>query len=155
LVFYFQIHKGKQGQRNRVVTAPSDDTVGDVTTISLAERLKGQHEPLPPSLLRKYIAYARKYVQPRITPEAAQVIKEFYLSLRSQYRSVDSTPITTRQLESMIRLCEARARAEIREEATERDARDVVELMKHSLFETCTDEFGNIDFGRSQMGIVL
>jgi hypothetical protein len=31
----------------------------------------------------------------------------------------DSAPITTRQLESTIRLTEARARAELREEATE------------------------------------
>ena len=36
----------------------------------------------------------------------AQVLKQFYLKLRKQHQSVDSTPITTRQLESMIRLAQ-------------------------------------------------
>lgn len=63
-------------------------------------------EPIPPALLRKYISYARQYVQPRLSPEAAKTIQDFYLSLRAQSHSADSTPITTRQLESLIRLTE-------------------------------------------------
>ena len=70
----------------------------------------------------------------------------------SEYRSIDSTPITTRQLESMIRLAEARARAELREEVTADDARDVVEIMKMSLWDTYEDEIGAVDFLRSQNG---
>ena len=52
----------------------------------------------------------------------------------------------------MIRLSEARAKAELREEVTAEDARDVVEIMKHSLWESYKDETGNIDFQRSQNG---
>uniref|UniRef100_A0A8C4DW05 DNA helicase MCM8 n=1 Tax=Dicentrarchus labrax TaxID=13489 RepID=A0A8C4DW05_DICLA len=63
-------------------------------------------DPIPACLLRKYISYARQYVQPSISPEAAQTIQDFYLSLRSQAHTADSTPITTRQLESLIRLTE-------------------------------------------------
>lgn len=63
-------------------------------------------DPIPPCLLRKYISYARQYVHPSLSPEAAQTIQDFYLSLRSQAQSADSTPITTRQLESLIRLTE-------------------------------------------------
>lgn len=63
-------------------------------------------DPIPVSLLRKYISYARQYVHPSLSPEAAQTIQAFYLSLRSQAHSADSTPITTRQLESLIRLTE-------------------------------------------------
>lgn len=54
----------------------------------------------------------------RLTSDAAQVLQEFYLELRRQHHNKDSTPITTRQLESLIRLTEARARCELREEAT-------------------------------------
>lgn len=79
--------------------------------------------------------------------QAADIIQKFYLTLREKHRSPDSTPITTRQLESLIRLCEARARfkealedvtvirLELRENVTEDDAKEVVEIMKESLFE--------------------
>jgi DNA helicase MCM8 len=110
---------------------------------------KEDFEPIHPILLRKYIGYAKKYVHPRLSPAACKAIQTFYLSLREKHRSGDSTPITTRQLESLIRLSEARAKMELREEVTEEDALDVIELMKESLFERFEDEFGNIDFRRS------
>ncbi|KAI9209157.1 MCM2/3/5 family-domain-containing protein [Polychytrium aggregatum] len=129
-------------------------SVADVGT--LLDRLRvgvdEELDPIPPSLLRKYIAYAKKYVHPRMSEGAAGVLQEFYLTLRRKHRSIDSTPITTRQLESMIRLAEARARAELREQVTEDDARDVIELMKFSLWETYEDEIGQMDFARSQHG---
>ncbi|KAI4795049.1 hypothetical protein KUCAC02_031673 [Chaenocephalus aceratus] len=109
-------------------------------------------DPIPASLLRKYISYARQYVHPSLSPEAAEIIQEFYLSLRSQGNSADSTPITTRQLESLIRLTEARARLDLRETATKSDAEEVVEIMKHSLADTYSDGLGNLDFERSQLG---
>lgn len=63
-------------------------------------------DAIPACLLRKYISYARQYVHPILSPEAAQTLQDFYLSLRSQAHSADATPITTRQLESLIRLTE-------------------------------------------------
>lgn len=57
--------------------------------------------------------------------------KSFYLDLRKRHHSQDSTPITTRQLESLIRLTEARARLELREVSTAQDAEEVVEIMKY------------------------
>uniref|UniRef100_A0A3Q2ZU07 DNA helicase MCM8 n=1 Tax=Kryptolebias marmoratus TaxID=37003 RepID=A0A3Q2ZU07_KRYMA len=107
---------------------------------------------LPACLLRKYISYARQYVRPSLSPEAAQTLQDFYLSLRAQAHSADATPITTRQLESLIRLTEARAKLELRETATKSDAEDVVEIMKHSLADTYSDGLGNLDFERSQLG---
>jgi DNA replicative helicase MCM subunit Mcm2 (Cdc46/Mcm family) len=55
-------------------------------------------------------------------------------------------PITTRQLESLIRLAQARAKAELRDMVTEDDALDVVEIMQESLLEAYTTETGEIDF---------
>ncbi|XP_041106487.1 DNA helicase MCM8 [Polyodon spathula] len=122
----------------------------------LIERLKvlpGENcDPIPHQLLRKYVGYARHYVRPRLSDEAAQVLQKFYLELRKQNLGADSTPITTRQLESLIRLTEARARLELREKCTKTDAEDVVEIMKHSLLDTYSDEFGKLDFDRSQLG---
>lgn len=59
---------------------------------------------LPHNLIRKYIAYAQKYVHPQLSDEAKKVLKEFYLSLRKQFQIGDCTPVTTRQLNSLIRL---------------------------------------------------
>ncbi|KAJ2489626.1 DNA replication licensing factor mcm8 [Coemansia sp. RSA 2050] len=109
-------------------------------------------DPIPPALLRKYVAYARKYVHPTLSEEAKAKLKKFYLELRQGHQAVDSTPITTRQLEALVRLAEARARAELREVVTESDADNVIEIMKYSLFQTYEDEEGVMDFGRSQMG---
>ncbi|KAF4517434.1 hypothetical protein B566_EDAN005043 [Ephemera danica] len=120
------------------------------------ERLKvsaGENlDTIPTQLLRKYVAYARKYVRPKLSEAAAQVLQQFYLRLRAQRGNQDCTPVTTRQLESLIRLTEARAKLELREQATEDDAKDVVELMKHSLLDTFCDELGSLDFQRSQNG---
>jgi DNA helicase MCM8 len=86
-----------------------------------------------------------------LTEEAARVLQEFYLSLRESHR-VDSAPITTRQLESLIRLSEARAKIELREFITERDAQDVVEIMKQSMFQCKEDQLSCVDF-RSSSGM--
>eukprot|EP00002_Diphylleia_rotans_P024947 TRINITY_DN4927_c0_g1_i6.p1 TRINITY_DN4927_c0_g1~~TRINITY_DN4927_c0_g1_i6.p1 ORF type:complete len:712 (-),score=116.81 TRINITY_DN4927_c0_g1_i6:41-2176(-) len=119
----------------------------------LLERLRipGHEEfsPIPTALLRKYIGYARKYVHPRLSEEAKVVLGDFYLSLRRNHHSMDSTPITTRQLESLIRLAEARAKVELREIVTRDDALDVVNIMKESLIDTLSDDMGHVDFKRS------
>eukprot|EP01097_Dermamoeba_algensis_P009000 TRINITY_DN6200_c0_g1_i1.p1 TRINITY_DN6200_c0_g1~~TRINITY_DN6200_c0_g1_i1.p1 ORF type:complete len:798 (-),score=180.44 TRINITY_DN6200_c0_g1_i1:52-2406(-) len=112
-------------------------------------RLDKNFEPIPVPLLRKYVAYVREYVKPKLTAGAKKVIQDFYLHLREKFKSADFTPITTRQLESLIRLSEARAKIECREEVTDRDAMEVVELMKESLFDALEDNHGNLDFRRT------
>jgi DNA helicase MCM8 len=102
--------------------------------------------PLPQKLLRKYIGYAKKYVSPTLTEGACQVIQKFYLSLRERQQTQDTSPVTTRQLESLIRLAEARAKLELRELVTQRDAEDVVEIMKQSLADAFEDDLTPIDF---------
>lgn len=120
---------------NKLAGVPSLPTCDPLTQglMPLALRLRlppGQpFDRLPSHLFRKYIAYARAHVHPRLSPEAATTIKSFYLELRRNYRSNDAAPITTRQLESLVRLAEARAKMELREFVTEQDASDVVELM--------------------------
>ncbi len=118
--------------------------------ISYSESKTESYQPIPESLLTKYIVYVRKYCHPKMTSSAKKVLLDFYLELRKQHQQVDSTPITTRQLESLIRLAEARAKVELRVVITESDARDVVELMRSSLYDVMIDECGKIDFKRSK-----
>ncbi|KAK8940615.1 hypothetical protein KSP39_PZI010553 [Platanthera zijinensis] len=104
--------------------------------------------PLPVPLLRKYIAYGRTFIFPRMSRPAAEILQKFYLRLRDHNTSADSTPITARQLESLVRLAEARARVDLRVEITAQDAMDVVEIMKESLYDKYMDEHGFVDFAR-------
>lgn len=125
-------------------------------TLPLKNRLKYDadeiFEPISSSQLRKYISYSRKSAQPRLSTSAAACLQDFYLELRTKYRSQDTAPITTRQLESMIRLSEARARAELRKTVTKQDALDVIDIMRSSLYQTAENTSGRLDFRRSQMG---
>ncbi|KAK2647711.1 hypothetical protein Ddye_015200 [Dipteronia dyeriana] len=120
-----------------------------VSRLRLDPKKDGDFVPLPAPLLRKYIAYAKTFVFPRMSKPAAEILQKFYLQLRDHNTSADSTPITARQLESLVRLAEARARLDLREEITAQDALDVVEIMKESLYDKYVDEHGFVDFGRS------
>ena len=60
------------------------------------------------------------------------MLKAFYLELRARSaQGADGPPITPRQLESLIRLSEARAKVELRERVTVQDAQDAVEVSFH------------------------
>lgn len=59
---------------------------------------------LPHGLFRKYIAYAQRYIKPELSKQAKNVLKKFYLELRKQYQNDNCTPVTIRQLHSLIRL---------------------------------------------------
>lgn len=67
-------------------------------------------------------------------------------------RKRDTVPITTRQLEALIRLCQARAKACLRDFCLKEDALDVVELMSCSVEQVHSDERGAIDVGRGGAG---
>lgn len=85
--------------------------------------------PIPDELLRKYINSA-KAIKPRLTKEAIKSLRAFYLKLRAA--SEDSyIMITARQLESLIRQAEARARARHSALVTDEDAMGVINLMTH------------------------
>lgn len=58
----------------------------------------------------------------RMSKQAAEILQKFYLQLRDRNTSADGKPITARQLESLVRLAEARARLDLREEITAQDA---------------------------------
>lgn len=115
----------------------------------------GELDLLPVELYRKYVAYARKFVKPKLTVEAGEILRRFHIEWLEKYSSSDYLPITARQLESLMRLAEARAKVDLREVITQDDAHDVVELMKFSLIDTYCDEEGKIDIARSQNGAGL
>ena len=57
----------------------------------------------------------------RLSPEACVIIMNYYLTIRENHKESQNIRVTIRQLESIIRLSEARAKIELREEVTEYD----------------------------------
>ena len=106
------------------LTNDDDDIIdnnNDDDDVTLTQRLRRQssifiNNHIPPNIFRDYIAYAKKYCHPQMTPPAAKVLQRLYLSMRTQATLGDSVPVTTRHLESLIRLAQARAKLELREE---------------------------------------
>lgn len=98
---------------------------------------------IDPKVLRKYIAHAQKH-NPKLSNEAADEIKNFYVTLRNQSIRTDSDikpiPITARQLEAIIRLSEAHSRMRLSNSVTREDARRAISLLKNSLMQVGYDE---------------
>jgi len=105
--------------------------------------------PIPAELFRKYVAYARKNCHPKLTQEAAEEIKKFFLDLRSKYVEGSPISITFRQYEALVRLAEASAKIQLRNEVTKEDALRAIRLMSASLRQFGFEpETGTIDIDR-------
>ncbi|EDR12754.1 uncharacterized protein LACBIDRAFT_188723 [Laccaria bicolor S238N-H82] len=96
--------------------------------------------------LQRYIRYARTF-NPKMSREAADVLVEKYRILR-QDDSRNSYRITVRQLESMIRLSEAIARANCTNEITPAYVREAFTLLRQSIIHVEQDD---IDFDEEEL----
>jgi replicative DNA helicase Mcm len=116
----------------------------------LAEHILNLHRgtvkppPIPRELLRKYIAYARQ-LNPEISKEAAELLQNFYMKVRDKTDKT-LTEIGARQLEALVRVAEARARAALRKEVLPEDAEAAILIASKSLKQAGIDlETGEVD----------
>ncbi len=91
-------------------------------------------------LLRKYIAFARRRISPKLTAGASQKIKEFYVELRRKSKDAGSVAITPRYLEGLVRLAEANAKMVLRDEVEEADADVAISLFNYVMQQIMTDK---------------
>jgi replicative DNA helicase Mcm len=127
---------------------PEEEADMEVSKHILSLHGKGSPEPpIPPDLLRKYIAYAKVKCKPKLSGEALAKIQEYYMKMRkASAEEGASVSITPRQLESLIRLTEARARALLKDAATIEDAEAAIRLMERALLDVGLDvKTGRID----------
>lgn len=105
--------------------------------------------------LQRYIRYARTF-SPKLTPAASAVLVEKYRSLRQDEGGPgkSSFRITVRQLESMIRLSEAIARANCQHEITPAIVREAYSLLRQSIIHVEQDDisFDDEDEGNGLNG---
>ena len=109
--------------------------------------------PLQPEFLKKYIAYARRTVRPVLSEESLTVIEDFYVRIRRQGEEPNSpVPITARQLEGLVRLSEAAARARLSPVVTPEDAQRAVRIMENFLRRVSMTPEGKLDIDLMQGG---
>lgn len=97
-------------------------------------------------LLRKYIAYAHQKYHPVLSSEAAEKIKKFYVGLRNQTTFANNNsaskpiPISARQLEALVRLAEANAKARLSKTVDVEDAERAIKLVQFYMMQVGYDE---------------
>ncbi|XP_050529032.1 DNA helicase MCM8-like [Daktulosphaira vitifoliae] len=130
----------------------TDQNKLDKNTVFLKDRLSQTYhndDYISHAELRKYIAYARKYIPfPILSNDAKEMLQQYFIELRKNNMNYD-IPITVRQLESCIRLAQARAKVDLREEVSAEDALEIIELLNFSLVKTQCDEFSGFGFKKN------
>jgi len=109
-------------------------------------------------LFKKYIAYSKQKIFPKLTDEAVDEIKKFYVDLRNTPVSIEQPtkplPISARQLEALVRLSEAAARLRLSKKVTKQDAKIAIDLMKFYLMQVGYDyETKTYDIDRIATGV--
>lgn len=121
------------------------------------DKLEEKKEPpIDTNLLRKYVAYAKQNCFPKLTDEAIDKILEEYVEIRNSggESNVKSVPISSRQLEGIIRLSEASAKIRLSQTVDIEDAKRAIDLVMHCLMEIAVDkETGRIDIDKISSGI--
>lgn len=98
--------------------------------------------------LRKYLSHCRSRCEPRIGPEAAEVLANHYISIRKSLKEEkeagrdNGIPITVRQLEAIVRISESLAKMEMKDDV---DIEHVEEALR--LFTVSTLDSANKDKG--------
>jgi replicative DNA helicase Mcm len=108
---------------------------------------------IEPETLRKYVAYSRRECNPKMTDEARERIKGFYVDLRAQGSDGDAVPVTARKLEALVRLAEASARVRLSDDVEMQDAERAIDVTTASLDQVGRDpETGEFDIDVIESG---
>ncbi|MEM3841111.1 MAG: minichromosome maintenance protein MCM [Candidatus Micrarchaeaceae archaeon] len=142
---------------------PIKDVMDEELDKNIAEHILTQHEAagariadiedykqvempiIENELLRKYIAYARKNVSPRLSHEASERIKKYYVELRKSGAKQGAVPITPRQIEGLVRMAEARAKSRLADTVLAEDAEKAISLSEYMLKILAVDSSGRRD----------
>ncbi|QRV16723.1 helix-turn-helix domain-containing protein [Haloterrigena salifodinae] len=119
----------------------------DISSEEIDEMTEQVDPAIDAELLRKYIAFAKQNCHPRMTEEAQETIRDFYVDLRSRGTDEDAAvPVTARKLEALVRLAEASARVRLSDTVEQRDAERSVEIVRSCLQDIGVDpETGEFD----------
>lgn len=113
----------------------------DADTPATVEMSQPERDPIsgveiiPQALLRKYIAYARDNIHPRLEIDS-ESIAALYSQLRQESMQTGSIAITVRNVESMIRIAEAHAKLHLRTYVSKDDVDTATRIMLECFIST-------------------
>lgn len=125
--------------------------------LKLHKEAETPQQKIETDMIKRYVAYAKQKVFPRLTEPALNEIKSYFVSMRNTgnpEEKVQSIPISARQLEGLVRLAEASARTRLSPTVTKKDAQRAIDLLHHCLSLIGLDtETGKFDIDRITTGI--
>ncbi|MDH4122551.1 MAG: minichromosome maintenance protein MCM [Thermoplasmata archaeon] len=123
------------------------DNASMIAGIDGAAILEDDAELIPQidrELLRKYIAYSKR-ITPILSDEAIATLESYYVKIRGLGTGEGaSVPITARQLEALVRLSEASARARLSSIVEGGDAQRAIDIVEYFL-QKVASEGGRLD----------
>ena len=104
------------------------------TALLSKDKLLDDIEIIDEELFKKYINYAKLECYPKLTDDAKKTLIDFYVETRQLAKdNNNSKPITARDLLALERLTIARAKCELRNEATVSNANHAIQIYTKSL----------------------
>jgi len=131
-----------------VLDEEKDSKLADHILSTHRGELEGEDDAIlvDKELLRKYVAYSRRNIRPKLTKEASEKIREFYISLRAKSRDAGSVAITPRYLEGLVRMAEAHSRMRLSETVDVEDSEVAINLLNYVMKQVMVDrETGMLD----------
>ncbi|MGI0155432.1 MAG: ATP-binding protein, partial [Thermoplasmata archaeon] len=154
VIFSIKDHPNQDRDRRLADGILASHREGESRVYAPNERTSRSGAPFPPELLKKYIAYAKRTIRPVLSDAALSAISDYYVKVRSQGEEPDApVPITARQLEALIRLSEAAAKARLSNEVGVEDARRAIQIMQNFLKRVAMTEGGKLDVDLVQSGV--
>jgi replicative DNA helicase Mcm len=115
--------------------------------------LKATIAELTPEFIKKYLSYAKGTCSPVLTRPAVDLIKEFYVKIRSsgadeEGEAIKAVPMTARQLEAIVRMSEGYAKIRLNKLVEAQDAQRAIDMLMY-----CLERLGVMDSKTGQMDI--
>jgi len=137
-------HILKVHQRGEIMLHESPEKL---THVNVAEIMRDTAHLVPAmdkDFLRKYVAYSKR-ITPVMGSEAMQTLEGYYVGIRKLGEDQGaSVPITARQLEALIRMSEASARARLSQIVSSDDAQRAIKIVQYYLGKVAS-EGGKLD----------
>lgn len=133
-------HILKVHRRGEIMQHESLDKLpADLDAAEIMSDSKGLIPAMDRDFLRKYVAYSKRII-PVMSDEAMSTLETYYVSIRKLGEGDEaSVPITARQLEALIRMSEASARARLSPVVAAEDAGRSIKIVEYYLAKVASE----------------